>query len=901
MTTPGQQPASRTQPAALTVFLAPPGAMNAVRDALTDWSTVGLVSPFLWIDAATVQPHHVPALGVSAGRSYGSGVQQALSGTRYGRVRICVLVPLFGDPQDPSTAPLSAQVESQVSQLVLANANARVELIRCLVARPDAEPRREIAREGWHNILLSPEDSRGPGLGRTVLTSDDDPLRVAGPAAATLAGLTGLWTDIPAAPLDDVNPPPGRTVRLARSFTRGLTAGEVEQRVRNGVLTTADGLPAPRQQSTTAVYAEDVPAATSAMANALWTKHRAVLRGPRATVKDDAATEVGGKQAFRMFLGFLWNSIKGSPNRWYTGVVHAVSSATAKVTHEMVFGAAPSSYSVVVGGVRADGNPAGWEDLALASSQMSEVLNRGQHQQEARADLSSVMKDYVSGALTLADGGDHANGLPPIQVGPDRAVLRDPSECAPGPQDVLTIPNQLVDHVGYDRLHPADILGTQMVRTRLGEASRNQHLAVDADRTDAEVQGWQQRFGRSYPVQVGTTLVNQIQSTAGEVRGLLQHIQSAADVPDLSGEIQAKQQRLALAMRILLGAFLVFLAVDIVAVVKDWIRWDYALYIGLGILAVWAVITGALFFTGQRALFGELHRRRVASGQAEANRENLRHASNDLRRLTEVYRHYLAWSRIAGAVVAKPFGDPPPAIADPEPISDGLPLATRFGVAEVQPDQVSRAVVTIRRDLYRIGWLTLPWEQLLAEAGARIGPEGYEIGERPERLFGMAPGPQSPLSRWADLLEQQGTGRTSGDQVWQYVLSTFDGAQAELKQSLVTQVRGGGATGPQSMSDFLANLDLAAAAAAGQQPAGQLGPQSFDGAVLAVHARMGSRTAVTRNWAQSSASGLARLTVLVQLSDGFPDYELAMLDQSIAPTDAPQAKLGSEDAATWTF
>src|SRR5699024_5560040 len=254
-------------------------------------------------------------------------------------------------------------------------------------------------------------------------------------------------------------------------------------------------------------------------------------------------------------------------------------------------------------GVRADGNPAGWEDLARASGEMSEVLNRGQHQQEARADLSTVMKDYVAGALTLADGGDHANGLPPIQVGSDRAVLRDPSACAPGPQAVPTSPTPLVDHVGHDRLHPADILGTQLVRTRLGEASRNQHLAVDADRADAEVQGWQQRFAHSYPVQVGTTLVNQIQATAGEVRGLLQHIRSAADVLDQGWENQTTHHRLALTMRILLGAFLVFLAADIVAVIKEWIRWDYALWIGLGIFALWAVITGSLFFTGQRALF----------------------------------------------------------------------------------------------------------------------------------------------------------------------------------------------------------------------------------------------------------------------------------------------------------
>ncbi|MFW6598191.1 hypothetical protein ACQBAU_15935 [Propionibacteriaceae bacterium Y2011] len=872
---------------ALTVLVAPPGVMNGVRDALTDWSAVGLCNPFAWVDAATVQPNLVPCLGVHDGRSYGSGLQQVLSSSRYARVRICVLVPLVDDAE-----PVSAAVESQVAQLVLGNAQARVELVRLLIARPDAATRHEVAREGWHNILLSPEDSRGPGLGRQVLSSSSDVLAVGAHAAAGVAGLTGLWRQVPEAPLDDTNPPPGRTVRLARSFVRGYSAEGVEQAVRNGVLSTADGLPVPRQSSAQALYAEDVQLATSNMANALWSKHRSVLRGPRATMKAEVAKEVGGGKAFTMMLGFLWNSIKMSPNRWYSSVVHTVSSATAKVTHELVFGAAPSSYKVVVGGVRADGNPAGWEDLALASSEMSELLNRGAPQEETRHDLSLVVKDYVAGALTLADAGDHANGLPPIQIGPDRAVLRDPSDCAPGPQDTLQLPAQLAEQLGTDRLHPADILGTAMTRTRLGEASRNQHLAVEADRVDAEIQGWQQRFARSYPVQVGNTLVSQIQHTAGEVRGLLQNIQAAAAVPDLSGEIQAKQERLALTMRILLIAFLVFVGFDVVAVIQGWIAWDIALYIGLGIFAVWAVLTGGLFFTGQRALFGELHRRQIATNQAEVNRENLRHASNDLKRQTELYSHYLEWSRVAGAVVARPFGEPPQADADLEPISDGLPMAARFGVAEVQPEQVSRAVVTIRRDLYRIGWLTMPWEQALREAGARIGPEGYEVSERPDRLFGMPPGPNSLLTRWANVLEREGTGPGAGDQVWTYVVSTFDGQQAELKRSLVTSVRGADpSAGPQQMADFLANLDL---------PDDRLGPQAFDTAVLAVHARMGSRSRVSQNWRRTAGDGLARLTVLVQLGDGFPDYELAILEQAIPEQTRTETKLGSDDAQ-WTF
>lgn len=876
--------------APLTVLVAPSGPAGGVRDALVDLSAAGWLRDLLWVDAAGIGDRQVAALRVAGGRTYGTTVEQALSGARYARVRVLVVVPLL-----PGADPVPAALEQRVQQLVLATAQTRVELLRVLLTRPDAPARADVAQEGWHNLMISPEDSRGPGLGRAVLTASDDPVGVGVHAATVIAGVGGLWAGVDEAPLDDQNPPPGRTVRLVRSHYRRWSAAEVERAVRAGVLATDDGLPLPRQAGAAAVHVDDVALATSTMATALWTKHREVLRGPRATVTAEVAREIGGKQAFSMMLGFLWNSIKLSPQRWYASVVHTVSSATAKVTHEMVFGAAPSSYNVVVGGVRADGNAAGWQDLAAAAGEMAELLNRGapgelgRHQ--ARHDLSSVMQDYVAGARTLADGGEHAAGLPPVQVGPDRGVLREAADCAPGPDEELVIPPHLVDHVGQHRLHPADLLGIQTTRGRLAVASRNQHLAVETDRTDAEIQGWQQRHARSYPVQVGMGLVGQIQATAGEVRELLGSIRAAGQVPDLSGEIQARQQRLALYMRILLGLFVGFVVLDVVAVINTWIRWDIAIGIGVGIFALWGVLTGALFFTGQRALFGELHRRRLAGSQAEVNQQNLRHASTDLQRLTELYGHYLTWSRITGAALAAPFGPPPAEGADPAQIGDGLPMSTRSATAVVQPEQVSRAVVTLRRDLYRIGWTSLPWQQLLTEAAGRVGPEAYEYGERPERWFGSPPGPGSLLDRWAGALEGGGTHSAAGEQVWSYVVGLLEGSRTDLGDALITQVRPGhgGAAGLVSMTDFLAGID---------QPTETMGPQAFDNSVLAVHARMGSLSRVARHWQRTAASGLGRTVVLVQLSDGFPDYELAVLDQTGV---GPGARLGSEDAAQWTF
>lgn len=873
----------------MTILVAPPGVMNGVRDVLTDWSANNMCNPFVWVDAAGVQPNHVPAIGVFDGRVHGTSVQQVLSGRGHERVRVCVLVPAVGEAE-----PVSAQIEQQVSQLVIANSQTRVELLRCIVTRPDAPPRSEIAHEGWHNVIVSPEDSRGPGLGRTVLTGEADAVDLAPYAANVLAALTGLWKNIPDAPLDDENPPPGRTVRLARAFYRSHSAAGVADAVRAGVLSTDSGLPLPRQTTGQAVHAEDVQLATSSMANALWTKHRSVLRGPRASLPPDKAEEIGGGKALKMMMGFLWNSIKGSPARWYSGAVHAVSSATAAVTHDMVFGAAPSSYKVVVGGVRADGNPAGWEDLAVASGEMSDLLNQGQPRQEQQHDLSLVMKDYVGGALTLADGGDHASGLPPIQIGADRGVLRNASDCAPGPQDALQIPPHLADQVGYNRLHPSDILGAQTVRGRLQQAGRNEHLAVEADRVGQDIGTWQQRFGASYPAQVGSILVRQIQATAGEVRGLLQSIQQAAHVPDLSGEIQARQRTLAMLIRVILAFLIVFVVADIVVVANKWIDGftpSIGLWWGLGVFVVCAVAIGLLFFVGQRELFGELHRRQIATDQAEVNRENLRNASNDLSRLTEVYRHYLVWSRIVGAALHRPFGEQAAARADQTPIAEGLPMAARMGVAEVQPETVSRAVVTIRRDLYRIGWLSLPWEQMLAEAGERIGPEGYEITENPDRLFGQRPRPDALVSRWADLLEAEGSRTAAGDKVWQYVVQILDGSHAELKRALVTQVRVPGADGEQPMADFLANVDL---------PDDQLGPQSFDGSVLGVSARMGSIARVSRNWRRTAPDGLGQVSVLAQLGEGFPEYELGVLS-SDSGAEATSSPMNEPGAAEWTF
>ena len=107
---------------------------------------------------------------------------------------------LAGSPEAvpaPGAAVLDPRVEEHLSRLVRSTrGTAQVECLRISVTRPGQGPGPgSISREGWHNIVLSPEESRGPGLGHQRLTSTDDPIEVGADAAAAICGLTA---DVPA-------------------------------------------------------------------------------------------------------------------------------------------------------------------------------------------------------------------------------------------------------------------------------------------------------------------------------------------------------------------------------------------------------------------------------------------------------------------------------------------------------------------------------------------------------------------------------------------------------------------------------------------------------------------------------------------------------------------------------
>lgn len=887
----------------LVLLAAPDGVLTGARDALRDLSALGLVEEFCWVrlDADHDQLGHdqlaVAGELIKDGASRPVTVQQVLAERQYDRVRVCSLVAVLSIPATTLPESVEGPERELVDLIRRSSGTSRIERLRCVITRPGGTAAADdLGRDGWHTVVISPEDARGPGLGHQVLEPSDDPALIGGPAATAVAGLTGLWSGVPDAPLDDVAVPPGRTVRVGRVFFRSLDASAVEQAIRDGVTSTAGGLPAVRvagaqslrigeplrqaQGTGSGAGGDDVDTATQTMADALWRKHGGVLRGPRVQPAPSPVKDIGALAALRMLFSFIWAAIKNTPMRWRAAITNKVASTAAAAVHGSVFGRVPSAYSVVVRGIRPDGTGADWRDWARASKELAGVINESGGSGElsaGRHDLSTLWQDYLAGAYTLADGGERIADLPPLQVGADRAVLADPAQVVPGPQHRWKAPGQL----GGTAVAPYDLLGMQAVQTRLVPAEGQ--LTPELDRARAGLDGWLGRYRSAYAVKVGQRLGRAVSDTRDEAQAILSSLAQAGTDDEPSDDLRRKMKRLTWWMRGLLIGLAAVIIILLLLGGFEGLTWETVTIAIIAAVVVWLLGSGAVFFVSQRELFRELNRRRDAASQTDANRVNLGHVLRDLSRLTAAYEQFLAWSRIAGVVLATPFGGPAAAGLQRRLPAAGLPLSARIGVADLQPDAVAKAATVIRREVFRAGWLSRPWQALLESAPGRLGPEAIDLAQSPERMYAEQAGEGSLLVRWADLLESadpESTGMGDGGPLsdggralWQAVGRSLP--ESELGRSLVASVRiAGQEQTPRPYPEFMAGLD---------QPAETWAGQLFDPVGFGAEARVAGRHRVVDHWFRGTGRELSRAAVLVQLTEAFAAYELAAVPGSGTP------------------
>lgn len=881
---------------AATVLLAPTGVADGVLAVLTDLSAAGLLDPFFWIsDPSDVTPPQ-QLTHVAGGRASDVALQHFVTARNIDVVRVCVIVPLVG-----TDAPLTLSQERAITDLLASSVGgARTVRVRILLARPGVVPPTgaRIAVDGWHNLLIAPEDRPGPGLGHVPLPADDNPAEIGRHAAPVLAGALGLWSELQLAPLDHAQVMPGEVVRLARSFYRKIDTGQAESELRRQLLSHHGSLPIPSDQRAQVVYVTDVALATSSMADRFWQKHAAVLKGPRRSYERAAAAEkIGLGAALKMFFGFMWAAIKNAPAAWYAAMINSVSSGIAATVNRTVFGGANSAYEVVVNGRTARGDRAEWSDIAAASSQLSGALagHTDGAQHSARSDLSAVWQDYSRAAMTLADAGARSAELPPVQIGVNRAIIGRASEIVPGPDERFShIPGAVAASVEVDSLDATDPLGFMSLRHKLNDLERTSDHGLQARETRTSLESWQRQHAGSFGAVVGSRLADAFAATFGEVQTLLQKLNNA---PALPPEPDASNKKLARWIQFTLVLMLVVTAAVTYLAITHHLKWWHALVIALSTYLISLILCVRAFIRNQQELFQLLNKRKALLNERAVDDENLRTALRDLNRLSQGYGEYLAWSRALGAFLAAPLGPDAQQSRESLRVSWGLPLSTAVGYASPAAADIQTTVGYLRQDLFNLGWLSGAWEHLVmsvlppAPGSREATADSSPLWVYPGRGSG------SVLDQWSTALFDGSVTSTGADVTWRRALKNLTGSLGQLIDTLVSRVHqpGGSAL---ARGEFLAEIER-------QAPQGH--PYHFDTSMLTDVAIMNGSATVLVDERDRNVAGVGIVCVATQFSDAVPvDYLKVGTGHGVeatwdTPIPASQGYLPPEPEGGFTF
>lgn len=853
----------------LVICMAPAGPASGVRAAFADWSAAGLLGPYLWVEPSAVTPGTAttPAVQCSDGRVIGTSIQHTLTQARFDRVRVVSIVPAVGGASlvDPA-------VEQAVLQSVLGTGavmQQQVDLFRFIVTRPQSGPvGGDLVREGWHNIICSPELSVGPRLGHQTLPSSIDPVELGAPAASVIASVAAMWVGQQQGPLDGVQAPFGRTLRLARSWYRDLDARTIEDDVRRRVLAIDGAVPQPTQQGGQPVYIDDAASACQDLAASVLKRHASLFKSERKSPQPVAKQQIGMGEAAGKLASFIRLTIGQAPSKWYSLMVGSAPDQAASRMQSLVFGDDPSNFAVVADGQLLSGT-ADWQQVSEAAGNLDQLSN-GPRAHQAAGDFSPVWSDFMACGLMLVDGGDRGQNQA-IMVGNERGVLRHMSDSAPAPDEWFTdIGTRLRNQIGIGRVQAADPLGVHTLRERLMSLASHPSLSREAEETLRRLDEWKGRHAQSYAAQTGAMLANELLDTSREVQNLARTVRQGPQVDTSNANTQGRQRRIGMWMRVLTFALVVMVLLTLLGAAFNVLTWMSLLWVSLSSLVFWFGGSLALYMIGQRDLFADLNRQRQAMSQAEANEYNLKAAVRDLHRLGEGYGQFLEWTRVLGVMLHEPFGRGVAARTVPPLIESGLPMSVGIGRAECDEESTEQVVDLLRRELFHVGWLGNPWNAALQEASQRLGARGRDLEQNPSLMFSQrARVEESLLTPWADSLERDGVGDSGAAEFWHRAMGRL--VQPDYVSRLVSQVRPAGGDTPVPTEAFLAGVG-----------SGEVSANRFDTALLTRENRQGDANVVEVTWPLEHAHGLGRRAVMVQLGRALSEYSFD-LGERVAP------------------
>lgn len=860
----------------LTLLVTARDGTTVIQQALRDWVIAGVAKSHAMLRTQELGDgpcHHVTSAGTEV-----TSVQDLLAQERPRRARVVVLHELL-----PDRPPLPFDAVTELLGRLTAAAGPDCAWTRCVlhITGPGAAPAPE-AHDGWHNIVISPEDSHAPGEPLVVVDRGPAGSNHAIYATPAVAAISGLLAGQKGAPIDDWPVTPGQHVIVARAFSRRLDAADLELQLRRMTQNLSGGLPRVTRDGVASLHHPDPARAASEMAKTFWNHNRHFFEGPRETPERPARRRIGVVEALSLFVDYLVAAVRGAPGAWAHRLLASSKASLSASVESLVFGQ-DSAYVVTFGGRNPEGGVASKDEILHALDQVNERL-RFVAPDRRSADLSSLWRQFIDGALTLGDGQTRGEGLRAPHSAGTPAVVRTPSHIAPPVGQYFRISDgSLAAQLPVTRTLAGDVMETAVLDRALGTLESDARLGVAASRELETLNEWTQQQAHSYTAFVLGHIAAEIEARSEEAGALHAVLTRAVSSETPSAPTLKKQRRVARVLALVLAITVVLVVSLVVTGVAALLTWSLVALLSLLLVITNLGVAFVTYLRGQRDLFRQLHARKTAISGARAAENNLVQVLREAQHLATTYRVGLAWAQVIGAFVHRPLPPSGEATEPSKTLAGPAPRAMSFGVARSSETEMARVAHVLRQRTFRVGWLSQPWQSFLRSLTSQMGPSAAGFGGG--SLLDLGPEDSvNLLESWSSTLTIEGNRSTAADELWaksQSLLQNGDAAGSFV--TTVAVATDAGRVEEKSMHDFWAAVEPV-----------ERGDTALATAVFSPTAIASglNRVLPEYDWADSSEVGLGSLAVLVQRTEALPP---SALDRTVKQDDRPLEDGGIDD------
>lgn len=858
-------------------FIVAPPSQRSILQTLIDLSVAGVISPFGWIEDATVAPNadiNTTVLWVDEGSIQLRDFQEIAQTPRLELIRLGVLVPAGLNNNDA----LDAQRETLYRQVAQLDSDATYQFHRIVVPWNACGDTPALRRDGWLNWVLSPEETLDPGNLGTPWW--DTPEKIPGAASISIATILGLVASCPNSPADDydANQANMGPLRAIRTFARLVNATKVENSLRKQTITTKDDFPRPYIDNTNnrMLYFPDPAKVCRQSVDSVLERWEHLFTSEELIPRRNPPATIGGWEALKRFFQFLWAALKNAPAVWMNQIAAEIAGGIANRIQDLY--GHDANYQIVVKGVAANVRCADSQSIARAANDLRWTMynNRPQEPPETYAGMC---EDMVATAFALLDGGS-ADGQRPeyMNVGQNPGVIQHLEHIAPGLAAGGTfVVNQYLGHLAPGvSVEAWDHLRIKWLSDELEAVQAPAQAAAEIERM--QLDAWQADYRASYLSYFGKRLSGYFDDALRRIRDNLEILNdSTPNVRDHG--LEARQHFFGktlqwstistLLVTLVTGTLLVFSFIA-------WpVFWMVSLTSGAMMLASWVYSYVIL----QQDIFKILHKRRETENTRETAAHNLEMAFDDLRRSFDAYEQFHVWARLLTSFLKDPLGVDAmtPLVAQKDV---DLPLSLQRATAVSTPQSITDCATKLRRRTFTRNWLSHAWTEFEGTIKDYVDQAtAAEIND----VFGAVGVNENALQNWLAGVNREGVVSQTGLKWWNKRLDELN-HHPELQPELV--INPDDRHFPNMpVADYTAPLDL--------QPEAPNEPHRLVPDLFTAQANARDKDQVNTTWPRAWNIGLSSTLLLVEMTDLLTDtdFDFACNDPEIDEKGLPPMEL----------